>query len=199
MDQNIDWVDNPCFKSKGGEDRPNTNEAVKDLKDLEINVKPSNDFAPKTHDWDNRDTLGCIPDPKRGDRDFLSTSLDPNKLFDSLTKNFANGPFKRSSQCNGINVRYRKLKNRKPLAGPDTLEKMRYSAESPHRGLQMTITNVCAPGKEITEIWRGGAKLIKPQTVFFEEPKFSVGPYKNLFIFNVEQVTSNLASNSDNI
>ena len=196
MDQNIDWVDNPCFKSKGGENRPNKNEVVKDLEDLEKNVNPSNGFAPKTHDRDNRDILGCIPDPNRGNRDFLSTGHDPYKLFDSLTKNCANGPFKRSSQCNVINVRYRKLQNRKTLAGSDTLEEMRYSAEAPHRGLQKTLTNVCARGKARLRIWRGGAKIIRSQTVFLEERTFYAGPYKSLF--NVEQVTSPLASNSDN-
>ena len=122
MDQNISWIDNPCFKSKGGKDRPNKNEAVLNNDDLEKTVKPSSDFAPKTYEGEHM----------RGNRDFLSSCLDPNRLFDSLTKNFANGPRKRSSKGNlrkfSLRTRIEYMPNERP---PIKLHKNRGAEPGP--------------------------------------------------------------------
>ena len=196
MDQNISWIDNPCFKSKGGKDRSNKNEAVLDKDDLEKTVKSSSDFAPKTYDRDNRD--------------FLSSCLDPNRLFDSLTKNFANGPRKRSSIGNSrkFSLRTRieympnehppiKLKNRGAEPGPSPFGRIIPSTNAPFRNFRTMTLKTCGQFKYELKTLHYMRIKSGSHVVFLGSWPFWVGAYKNLGLCNSEQGSSTWASISD--
>ena len=84
MDQNIDWIYNPCFKSKRRNEGPTKREVVVDKVDpMSIPIYTMNDqlqLDPKTYDEGGiRDFIGNIPDPNKKKTDFLDSFPYQNK------------------------------------------------------------------------------------------------------------------------
>ena len=145
-----------------------------------------------------------------GNRDFLSSCLDPNRLFDSLTKNIAYGPRKRSSKGNlrKFSLRTRieyvpnehppiKLKIRGAEPGPSPFGRIISSSNAPFRNFRTMALRPCGQFKyELKTLHYMRMKSGSP-IVFLGFWPFRVRAYKNLGLCHSEQGSSTWASISD--